>query len=447
MQLYDYTLNNQSPLQSFNTSYNMGSVIRQQQDAAKLAEAQKMQAEEEKKRQEQVYAMFDKLRSPGATAKDYANLAMAMPKDAADAILNSYKTVSEAEAAADLKDTSEVFSAFVSGNSEYGINLLRRHAEAERVAGNEANAKDLEDFANKAEESKDGAESIQNLLGYTMTAMPGGKDAVETILKYNEDRRKAIEHPDLVLKQKADREKAESDAEKAAVDAAYAEKFKIADLETKAKELGLTKEQTNEIIARTKKIDAEIAKLLMELKALEKTGGVTPEKKFEQEEKIRGEYQKRVANYNEMRQTLDNIKASSADSSGAGDIALVTGFMKMLDPGSVVRESEFATARDTAGLYGTLQAVSNKVKNGQFLTPQQRKDFSELAEKYMESAKNNEIKVRKDLSKVVEGYGLSTERVFGVLEEPKNKSQKTEADALSAASRQTSSKKMVEVDY
>lgn len=421
MNPYDYTLNQQSPLQSFNSAYTIGSVIRQQQDASRLAEAQMMQAEADRKRQEQVNMMFEKLRSPGATAKDYANLAMVMPKDAADAILNSYKTVSEAEAAADLKDTSEVFSAFISGNTDFAIKRLKMHAEAERANGNEKAAMELEESAKRAEESQEGAESVQQLLGYTMTAMPGGKDAVDTILKYNEDRRKAIEHPDLVAKQKADREKAESDAAKARVDADYAERFKIIDLQDKAASLGLTKEQTNETIARTKKLDVETAKALLELKALENAGGVDPEKKFEQESKIRGEYQKRVANYNELIQTYDRIKSSAGDTSGAGDVALVTGFMKMLDPGSVVRESEFATARDTAGLYGTLESVLTKVKNGQFLTPQQRKDFAELSSKYMDASRGYEQKVRKDLEKVVNSYNLSYDNVFGVTGESQPK--------------------------
>jgi len=57
----DYTLNQVSPLQSFNSAYTLGSAIKQNQDAAKLAEAQRMQAEAEAQRQTQIFSMFEKL--------------------------------------------------------------------------------------------------------------------------------------------------------------------------------------------------------------------------------------------------------------------------------------------------------------------------------------------------------------------------------------------------
>ena len=43
---------------------------------------------------------------------------------------------------------------------------------------------------------------------------------------------------------------------------------------------------------------------------------------------------------------------------------MITGFMKMLDPGSVVRETEFATARDTAGLFERLTNEATKIAIG-----------------------------------------------------------------------------------
>lgn len=64
---------------------------------------------------------------------------------------------------------------------------------------------------------------------------------------------------------------------------------------------------------------------------------------------------------------------------GAADLALVFSYMKMLDPGSVVRETEFANAQNSAGVPGYVRNVWNKLRNGQFLTNQQRQDFLRLA--------------------------------------------------------------------
>jgi len=419
MQPNDYTLNMQNPLQSFQDSYILGSTIQKQREAAMDAEQARtqarIQAEEDAKRQQQLMAAYDKLRDPSARARDYENLAMMLPKDQAETLLNIAKNRTEEENRADLIDSMSVFNSFNSGLPEMGISLLRKHAEAEKEVGNAEGAKTFEEYAKLAESGEEGAKAIENLIGLTIIALPGGKDALDASSKYNDERRKEKEHPILVQQKKAELSKASSEAEKSAIEAKYAEKAKVLDLKKTATDMGLTEEQTKEAVARAKKLDAETAKLLMELDALKNTGGIPPEKKFEQEEKIRGEYTKRVSNYNEMRQTYANIQASASDESGAGDVALVTGFMKMLDPGSVVRESEFATARDTSGLYGSLVSLSSKVKNGQFLTPQQRKDFASLAGKYMEASQGYEGKVRKDLTNVVESYGLSPTNVFGTI--------------------------------
>ena len=171
-------------------------------------------------------------------------------------------------------------------------------------------------------------------------------------------------------------------ARKAQVDAQYAEKTVLADLKKKAADLGLTQAQTGSALAQTKKLGVETQKAALDLEALKATGGIDPEKKFAQEEKIRKEYQGRTKVFGELQGTFNTLQASSESANGPGDIALITGFMKMLDPGSVVRETEFATARDTAGLFTQLQNRLEKAQNGQLLSPAQRKEYVSLAQKY-----------------------------------------------------------------
>jgi hypothetical protein len=88
--------------------------------------------------------------------------------------------------------------------------------------------------------------------------------------------------------------------------------------------------------------------------------------------------------------------------------------MKMLDPGSVVRETEFATARDTAGLFAQLENRLQKAQNGQLLQPEQRKQYVSLAKQYLEAAQKKAEQEKKDLNAVVKNYKLNPENVFGV---------------------------------
>ena len=103
---------------------------------------------------------------------------------------------------------------------------------------------------------------------------------------------------------------------------------------------------------------------------------------------------------------------------GLGDVALITAFMKMLDPGSTVRESEFATARDTAGLYASLENYLEKAKTGEFLGASQRKVFTDLAGKYLQAAEKDGAKTRTSMEGIVDRLGLNPADVFvDVLEE------------------------------
>jgi hypothetical protein len=119
---------------------------------------------------------------------------------------------------------------------------------------------------------------------------------------------------------------------------------------------------------------------------------------------------------------------------GAGDVALVFSFMKMLDPGSVVRESEFALAQNTGGLLTRLQNTLTKAERGEFMTPTQRKEMVALAKQFMDAAQAQADRVQADLMIPVENYNLTPENVFGTAGQPTEQPTPTPpTDALSGA--------------
>lgn len=142
-------------------------------------------------------------------------------------------------------------------------------------------------------------------------------------------------------------------------------------------------------------------------------GALTLQQKIAEEARLRGEYAKRTEDLSAAERNFSIIETSSMDQSGAGDIALVTSFMKMLDPGSVVRETEFATAANAGGLLAKLNSIAKKVETGQFLSEQQRADFRRLAGEYLNAAKVQEQRVQQSFNLIVENYGLDPVNVFG----------------------------------
>jgi hypothetical protein len=100
-------------------------------------------------------------------------------------------------------------------------------------------------------------------------------------------------------------------------------------------------------------------------------------KAFEPEEKLRKEFNAATKPHQEVRQSYQRLLA--AKDNAAGDIALIFGYMRMLDPGSVVREGEFATAQNAAGIPDMVRNMYNRALSGERLNPTQRDQFKDQA--------------------------------------------------------------------
>jgi hypothetical protein len=67
-----------------------------------------------------------------------------------------------------------------------------------------------------------------------------------------------------------------------------------------------------------------------------------------------------------------------------GDVAIVFGYMKLLDPESVVRESEYATVANSGSIPTHVRNWYNKAVEGTILTPEQRKDILSQSKRLFE---------------------------------------------------------------
>lgn len=71
----------------------------------------------------------------------------------------------------------------------------------------------------------------------------------------------------------------------------------------------------------------------------------------------------------------DKAVAAAKNPSAAGDISMIYAYMKLLDPNSSVRESEYASAANAGGVPDKLRAKFNAIRDGERLAPAQRADF------------------------------------------------------------------------
>jgi len=86
--------------------------------------------------------------------------------------------------------------------------------------------------------------------------------------------------------------------------------------------------------------------------------------------------------------------------------------MKMLDPGSVVRESEFATAQNAAGVPDRIINLYNKALTGNGLNETQRKNIRNQADSLFKKTAEDERRVRDGISRIATNYGLNTDNIF-----------------------------------
>lgn len=108
-------------------------------------------------------------------------------------------------------------------------------------------------------------------------------------------------------------------------------------------------------------------------------------KAFQNEKDMRAEFTTAVKPYVELSQAFQKIESAAKNPSGAGDISLVYGYMKVLDPGSVVREGEFATAQNAGGVPDGIRSLYNRALSGQRLSESVRTDFLSQARNLIES--------------------------------------------------------------
>ena len=132
---------------------------------------------------------------------------------------------------------------------------------------------------------------------------------------------------------------------------------------------------------------------------------------FEEETKLRKEFTASAKDFVKVRDAWSRIQASAKSPSAAGDLALIFNYMKVLDPGSTVREGEFATAAASAGIPDRIRAQYNKIVKGERLAPPQRADFVNRGYKLYQAQADQYQGLEDRYRTVSKDYGLNPDRV------------------------------------
>jgi hypothetical protein len=170
----NYNIDVQSPFQAFAQGAQLGTGLAEIQ-------ARRQAQEQDVVRQQQLAQAVQTLNAnPNPTAKDYQQLSFLLPPAQMKSVLDVFQAGSKDQQDQQLKFSGQVLSAFTSGQSKVGIDLLNNQAIALENSGNKAQADAYRTYAKLAEINPGAA---QKTIGIMLASLPGGDKIIESTTK------------------------------------------------------------------------------------------------------------------------------------------------------------------------------------------------------------------------------------------------------------------------
>lgn len=110
---------------------------------------------------------------------------------------------------------------------------------------------------------------------------------------------------------------------------------------------------------------------------------------------------------------IKDVSSKKDYQTGAGDLALIFSYMKILDPGSTVREGEAASAANAGGVGNRIMNLYNEVLAGKKLTPDVRNEFLGTADTLARAQLQQQERIRGEYGDIAARYNLNKDQVLG----------------------------------
>lgn len=125
-----------------------------------------------------------------------------------------------------------------------------------------------------------------------------------------------------------------------------------------------------------------------------------------------------IKNFVDVRDGYERVLAGAKRGDSVGDLALLYGYVKILDPGSVVREGEYANAENTAGVPENIRRMYNKAIDGSKLTPKQRVQFTQTSRQLYTAKQKNKDRAQGYWKRQAKAMGVDPELIMRDLNAP-----------------------------
>jgi hypothetical protein len=131
------------------------------------------------------------------------------------------------------------------------------------------------------------------------------------------------------------------------------------------------------------------------------------------EMKLADDYRAQSKPFKEVSDAYKTISTSldKATTSPAATLAGATKFMKLLDPGSVVRESELGMALAATGVLDRAANYHQTLLRGKVLTPKQAEDFKNIAGQIYQAAQQQQVQIDSNYRRQAQTYQLRPDMI------------------------------------
>lgn len=141
--------------------------------------------------------------------------------------------------------------------------------------------------------------------------------------------------------------------------------------------------------------------------------GVVGKKVQDVELKLQDDYRTESKGFSETSTAMKKILGAieTSDKNPGSALAAATAFMKLLDPNSVVRESELGMALNASGWFDRAMNIANTIQSGKVMTTNQKKNLRAAAETLFEEAKAAQREIDAAYIQRAKDYGADPNRV------------------------------------
>lgn len=380
-QPFNYTLSVPNPAEAVTAGLQQGVQLAGMMERTDAMEAQRQQTlienqalQAKAQRTQQFQQELGKFGAEGFSAKGLNELMLKYP-EAVEQLKTPYANLSTQERETKVAEIQPIVAALNAGDRVTAGELLNGQVEALRNAGKtrEADAADVQ----KNLVLYGDLNAAQTSLNTAVAMAMGPEKYGETFGKLEDQRRERMLEDSTDLKAYTDAKISEAKAKFAEL----REKLEVDKLKPKPMGVGGP------------------AKPALSLKDTLNAEG-----------KLRDDFTRDYKPIADQTFSIERLRASQDDA--AGDLALIFNYMKMLDPGSAVREGEFANAQNATGIPDVIRNQWNKLQSGERLNPAQRTSFRNQAENLYEPYKKKGDQLKATYATEAKRSGLNPSSIL-----------------------------------